>query len=180
MIVSRYLLSRSHESSHSLQVNARLGEYVGVVAWNKTTSAGATIKTALDFAMTTTTESSTELQELYPDIAAVASEYGDPDHTYTKYLASKENSQYVTDANFFWNQPLYDSGYASSLVKSSTASGASRTSKDSKPRPTGSSIMWDPSAPTSSSTNGARGSASVRDSWQMASILVVASAVFWW
>lgn len=67
--------------------------------------------------------------ELYPNIAAVASKYGDPDNKYASFLAKAEGDAYVKDANFFWNQPLSDSGFAkegsTSTMKAPAATGSS-------------------------------------------------------
>lgn len=84
--------------------------------WNKTTHEGGTIKAACDYAMTIPPGSSetSAAAELYPEVAAVASKYGDPNNTYTRWLATKEGTgAYVSDATFFWDQPLSDSGYLS-------------------------------------------------------------------
>lgn len=66
--------------------------------------------------------------ELYPLVAAVASQYGDPNGTYVGFLSKAESSTYVSDASFFWDQPLSDHGFAASLTSSSAV-----------PTPTGSS-----------------------------------------
>lgn len=115
--------------------NAKIGEYVGVYAWNKTTNEGATIQTALDYAMTVAPGSSETAYaaELYPNIAAVAAKYGDPDGKYAAFLAKAEGNAYVEDANFYWNQPFSDSGFDvagatasnSGTATSSAASGKS-------------------------------------------------------
>jgi len=110
--------------------NARIGEYVGVAAWNKTTTDGGNIKAACDYAMTIPAGSE-DPAELYPDIAAVASQYGDTDNKYTNFLANATGNGYVIDASFFWDQPLYDHGFAAALISSSntsTGSGPSTTS----------------------------------------------------
>lgn len=101
--------------------NARLGEYVGVVAWNKTTNAGATIQDALDYAMTIPPGAveANYVAELYPPVAAVAAVYGDAGGKYSGFLAKAEGAAYVADACFFWSQPLSDSGYAAQLASGS-------------------------------------------------------------
>lgn len=73
-----------------MKTNGRIGQYIGFNAWNITTSQGATIQTALDYAMTIDASSSNETlyaNELYPNVAAVATIYGDPSGKYAKYLA---------------------------------------------------------------------------------------------
>ncbi|THH00274.1 hypothetical protein EW026_g2231 [Hermanssonia centrifuga] len=126
--------------------NARLGEYVGYHAWNKTTAAGVTIQAACDYAIAKPAGDETA-SELYPDVAAIASVYGDSGNKYTKYLVAAESKQYVWDANFFWNQPLTDSGFAASAPTSmSKAAGGT-----DGPSGTGTST-----APTGRSTVGTR------------------------
>lgn len=101
----------------SRQTNAKLAEYVGVVVWNKTTTEGATIQTALDYAMSVPAGSDEQAYaaELYPNIAAVAAIYGDPSNKYTGFLVKATEAGYIKDASFFWNQPLSDSGLARSI-----------------------------------------------------------------
>ncbi|KAI0342368.1 chondroitin AC/alginate lyase [Trametopsis cervina] len=99
--------------------NARLGEYVGIIAWNKTTTAGTTIQSACDYAMTLPAGSE-DPTELYPDIAAVASQYGDPNNKYRDFLVNATQSGYVADASFFWDQPFSDNGFAAALTKNDT------------------------------------------------------------
>lgn len=103
--------------------------------WNKTSNAGATIQNALDYAMSVnaTGPEVSQAAELYPNVAAVASVYGDPQAKYTSFLAKAEGAAYVKDASFFWNQPLDDRGYdeiasppskTKTLAEQSTASTA--------------------------------------------------------
>jgi hypothetical protein len=94
-----------------MQTNARLGEYLGLDSpWNKTTTKGGTIKAALDF--TLTVQPGDELaNELYPNIAAVAANYGDPNGKYAAFLASADNT-YPAQPYFLWDQPFTDSNLA--------------------------------------------------------------------
>lgn len=46
-----------------------------------------------------------EADELYIDVAAVASIYGDKDGKYAKWLGSKAGN-YSTEPYFVWNQPF--------------------------------------------------------------------------
>lgn len=91
----------------------------GNSAWNMTTNAGATIQTALDWAMMfspNTTNEQAYASELYPSVAAVASTYGDPDGKYQAYLQSKE-PKYASEPFFLWDQPLsggYNGSYSTS------------------------------------------------------------------
>lgn len=90
--------------------NARLAEYANRndPVWNDTTTQGATIKDALDFAMTISAGASGEgkyVSELYPNVAAVASVYGDPEGKYAAFL-TKGESQFPLEAHYLWNQPF--------------------------------------------------------------------------
>ncbi|XP_006455104.1 hypothetical protein AGABI2DRAFT_226405 [Agaricus bisporus var. bisporus H97] len=91
--------------------NARLAQYADRNApsmWNKTTEEGSTIKDALDYAMTISPSASHEdnyAQELYLNVAAVASVYGDPDGKYATFLDQKE-PQFVQEPFYLWNQPF--------------------------------------------------------------------------
>jgi len=87
--------------------NARLAAHTGDAnVWNKTTAQGATIQTALDFAMTIpASRSGEEDGELYSIVADVAAIYGDPQGKYVAYLNAGEPT-YATDAYFLWDQPL--------------------------------------------------------------------------
>lgn len=103
--------------------NARIAEYVGLgTFWNKTTTQGATIKTALDFALTVA-PGDEAAAELYPNIAAVAAVYGDADGKYAQFLANADNT-YPAQAYFLWDQPFGDSNLAAATPTSSSAPGA--------------------------------------------------------
>lgn len=111
--------------------NARIAVYADPSAtpFNKTTSSGANIKTALDFTMTLSPSTSNEedaAPELFPCVAAVASVYGDPDGKYAAFLSNSE-STYAEDAYFLWDQPLAGGSASNS---SSPNQGTSNT-KDS-------------------------------------------------
>jgi hypothetical protein len=89
--------------------NARLLKYADPTSndWN-TTSNGATIQTAIDFLMTTSPASTHETNvtaEIYPNVAAVAATYGDPQGKYAKFL-NASGFPYADDASFLWDQPL--------------------------------------------------------------------------
>ncbi|KAF8643337.1 hypothetical protein AX16_009066 [Volvariella volvacea WC 439] len=76
--------------------------------WLKPTDGGSNIQTALDFAMQFSASDSGEdnyAAELYPNVGAVASIYGDPEGKYVAYLRSVEPG-YGDEAWFLWNQPL--------------------------------------------------------------------------
>lgn len=110
--------------------NARLGDYLGLDSfWNKTTTNGGTIKAALDFTMTVQPGNETA-SELYPDVAAVAATYGDPNGTYAAFLANADN-QYPAEAYFFWDQPFSDSNLAAATPTASGPSTPTSTTKHS-------------------------------------------------
>ncbi|KAJ7291466.1 chondroitin AC/alginate lyase [Mycena rebaudengoi] len=90
--------------------NARLLKYLDPSSdpWKMKTKNGATIQDALDMTMTVHAADSGEedlVGEIYPNIAAVASIYGDPDGKYAAFLQSNF-PVYASDADFLWNQPL--------------------------------------------------------------------------
>ena len=85
--------------------------------WNKTTTKGGTIKAACDYTMTVPPGNDDPV-ELYPDVAAVAATYGDPDGKYAAFLASQDPT-YPAEAYFLWDQPLSDSN----LVAATPAAG---------------------------------------------------------
>jgi hypothetical protein len=89
------------------KTNARIAAYTGDSSvWNRTTTQGATIQTALDFAMTIpASESNEEDGELYSIVSDVAAIYGDPQGKYIAYLKSGKPT-YAIDASFLWDQPL--------------------------------------------------------------------------
>lgn len=87
--------------------NARLEKYAdpNSTVWNRTTTEGANIQDALDFAMTFSASSSGEdryADELYPNVAAVASVYGDPDGAYLKYM-KEADAEFYAQPHFLWN-----------------------------------------------------------------------------
>ncbi|KAG8872922.1 hypothetical protein FRB97_007262 [Tulasnella sp. 331] len=89
----------------------RIAEYIGWDTWNMTTAAYTTAQTAVNYAMALneTGVDVSELSELMPSVAAVASHYGDMNDEYSVWLAQR-NPDYPGEAWFFWNQPLSDSG----------------------------------------------------------------------
>lgn len=89
--------------------SARLSQYADPSdqVWHKPTKGGATIKDAADFAMGFHASDSHEggAGELYPNVAAVASVYGDPDGKYLAYL-KQVSSDFPEDASYLWDQPF--------------------------------------------------------------------------
>ncbi|KAG9113181.1 hypothetical protein FRC07_007810 [Ceratobasidium sp. 392] len=104
-------------------VNARLGEFLGFSAWNLPTKAGTTIKDACNYAMNFTADQSNEQgydAELYPNVAAVAAIYGDPDGKYAQWLAGRDQS-YPGQPYFLWDQPLSNSGLSGAPTQTGSA-----------------------------------------------------------
>ncbi|KAH9168059.1 chondroitin AC/alginate lyase [Lactarius sanguifluus] len=117
-----------HYRSYNLAAmitNARLATYVGFNAWNLTTSAGGSIKAALDFTMTVSPKDELA-SELFPSVAAGAAVYGDPQGTYAAFL-SRSEEDYPTEPWFFWDQPLSDSGWVRTHAGSAGAATPSGT-----------------------------------------------------
>ncbi|KAJ6625107.1 alginate lyase-domain-containing protein [Mycena sp. CBHHK59/15] len=106
--------------------NARLLKYADPKSdpWNTTTKAGATIKSALDMVMTVDPNASGEgyaVAEIFPNIAAVAATYGDPDGKYVAFL-KKSFPDYASDADFLWDQPLAGGTVATVSTSNGTSS----------------------------------------------------------
>ncbi|KAG8946071.1 hypothetical protein FRC00_009772 [Tulasnella sp. 408] len=99
---------RSYNAGAIITIN-RIADYLkSINGWDTKTSAGANVQDAVDFAMTVQPDDEGPT-EAYPNIAAIASHYGDADGKYAAFLAGKEKT-YPGQAWFFWNQPLSDSG----------------------------------------------------------------------
>ncbi|KAJ6550100.1 alginate lyase-domain-containing protein [Mycena capillaripes] len=91
--------------------NARLLAYADPDAkpWNAAAN-GTTIQKVADFLMTIDPAASGEqndMNEIYPNVAAVASAYGDSDGKYVKFLNAR-GFPYVDEPTFLWSQPLAD------------------------------------------------------------------------
>ncbi|KAJ7591610.1 alginate lyase-domain-containing protein [Mycena floridula] len=109
--------------------NARIMVYADPTSkpWNITTTAGATIKSALDYTLTLHDESdqADAAPELFPCVAAVASTYGDLNGKYAALLAESD-PDYADDAYFLWNQPLAGgSNSTTKITKNPVVSSAS-------------------------------------------------------
>ena len=74
-----------------------------------TTKEGATIKDALDYAITLPAGTETA-SELWPNVVAVGAVYGDAAGAYAKWMLDHAGKFYPADAQFLWNQPFSDSG----------------------------------------------------------------------
>ncbi|KAJ7507089.1 chondroitin AC/alginate lyase [Mycena galericulata] len=108
--------------------NARLFKYADPTSdpWNLTTKDGTTIRDALNMVMTVNPNTSGEgdaVAEIYPNIAAVASTYGDPDGKYVAFLKAGF-PEYAWDADFLWDQPLA----GGAIVTASASNGTKGTS----------------------------------------------------
>lgn len=105
--------------------NARILKYADPTStpWNMTAN-GATIKTAVDFLMTTDPAAKDEqdiVAEIYPNIAAVASAYGDADGKYGAFL-NASGFPYADDATFLWDQPLAGGNQTSAATPAPSSS----------------------------------------------------------
>jgi len=116
-------------------INAKLGEYLGLDFWHKSTKAGANIQNALLWAIqfdpaATNEITSAPAAELYQHVGAVAAKYGDANGTLVTYLA-KVFPNYPQAPFFLWNQPMnlppgYSvSGSIANSTSNSTSSGGS-------------------------------------------------------
>lgn len=102
--------------------NARIGDYLGLNYWNKTTTKGGTIQGAVDFAMAQDPAASDEegaAPEMWQIVAATATVFGDPTGKYKKYLSVVPPSE----AFMFWD--FHATLNATSTTISSTTSGLS-------------------------------------------------------
>ena len=102
----------------ALITNAQLADRVGLSppGWNRTTSSGATIRTALDYAMSLDPASTGEkdaLSELSPSVAFIASKFGDPDGKYAAFLERADGS-YPGQPYYLLSQGVSNSGIESS------------------------------------------------------------------
>lgn len=119
-----------------VQTNARIAAYVDptTTVWNKTTTAGTTIKSALDFALTLNAATSNEekyVQELYPNVAAVGAVYGDADGKYVAFLEAGEPA-FMGEAYILWNQPFALNEASGTVPVNVAASGTLSTAKSTK------------------------------------------------
>ncbi|KAJ7116999.1 alginate lyase-domain-containing protein [Mycena epipterygia] len=112
--------------------NARLLTYAAPTSkgWNATAN-GATIQKTVDFLMTVNPASTGERNvtaELYPNVAAIASVYGDPDGKYVRFLNSS-GFPYADDSTFLWDQPLAGGDVRSPSSSNSTSGPGSTSDK---------------------------------------------------
>lgn len=85
-------------------VNAKLGDQLGVDFWTAKTKYGATIQTAVDYAMSVNPKKE-RVAELAPHVAAVLAAYGDPDGKYQRFLEKIMPGAYTRQSFWFYSQP---------------------------------------------------------------------------
>ncbi|GJJ06835.1 hypothetical protein Clacol_001031, partial [Clathrus columnatus] len=89
--------------------NAHIQQYLNKSSnvWNWRTKQGATIQMALDYAMNISpelTNETTHIDEIFPDVAAIAAVYGDSSNRYMDFLRFKA-PEYTKQPYYFWYQP---------------------------------------------------------------------------
>ncbi|KAF5314977.1 hypothetical protein D9619_007552 [Psilocybe cf. subviscida] len=123
---------------------ARIAAYAAPSSspWSTPSGSGATIQKALDFAITTSAATSKEgkyAEELWPNVASVASVYGDAEGKYLAYL-KKNAPGFMSEPYILWNAP-FGAGEASGVIppgakaatrKATGAAAASTGAKDAK------------------------------------------------
>jgi hypothetical protein len=85
--------------------------------WTAKSKYGATIQTALDFAMSRSSNGE-DISQIFPHVAAVAAAYGDPTGKYVAYL-KQHAPNYAIKSYWFYNQPLALSNAPTSRSKRS-------------------------------------------------------------
>lgn len=84
-------------------MNAKLGDALGVDLWSAKSKYGATIQTALDYAISCDPNGE-DVLDLVPHVAAVSAAYGDGAGKYKSFLG-KTMSNYESRPLWFYNQP---------------------------------------------------------------------------
>ncbi|KAI0079578.1 chondroitin AC/alginate lyase [Panus rudis PR-1116 ss-1] len=82
--------------------NAKIADQLGANLWTTQSRYGATIQTALDYAMSVNPKGERVL-DLVPHVASVAAAYGDPSGKYKAFL-QKYESDYKSEAWWFYDQ----------------------------------------------------------------------------
>ena len=85
------------------QAIAKLGDQLGVNFWTAKSNHGATIQTALDFAMSQDPRGE-DVSDILPHVAAIAAAYGDPTGKYSAFLKQRDLN-YKTKSYWFYGQP---------------------------------------------------------------------------
>jgi hypothetical protein len=70
--------------------------------------------------------------EIYPNVAAIASVYGDPNGKYVKFL-SATGFPYADDATFLWDQPLTGGDSSGASGGSGTGPGGTTGANGERP-----------------------------------------------
>ncbi|THH34046.1 hypothetical protein EUX98_g7 [Antrodiella citrinella] len=82
--------------------NAKLGDQLGMNFWTAKSKYGATIQTALDYAIAQK-PGKEDVDDIIPHVASIAAAYGDATGKYTSFLSSKDSS-YKSEAWYFNDQ----------------------------------------------------------------------------
>lgn len=86
----------------ALITNAKIGDFLGLDLWSTRSKYGATIQTAVDYAIKTKPDDE-DVHELVPHVASVAAAYGDPDGKYAAFM-SKTMEDYESKPFWFYDQ----------------------------------------------------------------------------
>ena len=147
----------------ALVANAQIGDVVGLSpsAWNRTTSAGATILDALNYAIAQNASASDEADaatELNPTIAIIASKFGDPTGKFAAYLNSTD-PQYMSQPYYALSSNLSYHGTTNPIKANSTTASSGQNSDPS------------PSSAAQKSASQSSGAATSAVTWGMLLIL---------
>ncbi|TFK57338.1 chondroitin AC/alginate lyase [Heliocybe sulcata] len=99
--------------------NAKLGDELGLNFWRAKSKYGATIQTAVDYAMAQNPKGE-DITELAPHVAAVAAAYGDPTGKYGSFLR-RTMPDYQSQSFWFYDQPQALPNSPASRLKSHAA-----------------------------------------------------------
>ncbi|KAK2460872.1 hypothetical protein APHAL10511_007342 [Amanita phalloides] len=124
--------------------NANIATYVGNSSiWTLPTRSGATIKTALDFALTLKASATNEtpwINELTPSVGTVAVVYGDLQDKYAKQLDELEPT-WKAEGWVLWTQPLSSTSNSTRPANSKSNNGDKRLTTNTL-LVVGSSLAW--------------------------------------
>ncbi|KAJ6519628.1 chondroitin AC/alginate lyase [Mycena sanguinolenta] len=87
----------------ALITNAKLGDQMGLNFWTVESKYGATIQSAVDYAMKQDPKHE-DVTEIFPHVAAAAGAYGDPSGKYAAFL-KKMDPQCETQPYWYYDQP---------------------------------------------------------------------------
>lgn len=85
-----------------LQVNAKLGDYLGLDFWTAKTHYGGTLQSAVDHILQLD-PGKEDVLEVIPHVSAIAAAFGDPSNKYAKYISSRE-VDYAKQPFWFYDQ----------------------------------------------------------------------------